>query len=231
MDAAPKSKSKSVAVKKKSKKHKKEKDDRRVTKSTKLNMPRGFTWPPSRMMVAQGEACEETLGELGVSYTVADEIGRVVTPMKPDPNIGGVTFTQMNGGDPTWDCELVLAMANFAPRLYEIGVREVKYGSAFRWSKVRVNGKTKNILSRHGLGIAMDVASFVDANGREVNVKRDYKRGDELLLEIERAVNDSGQFRLLLTPRNDPKSHSDHFHFEANPDYTASVLPEERPQS
>jgi hypothetical protein len=232
-DAAPKSKSKSAAVskKKKNKKKKKQKDDRHVTKSTKANMPRGFTWPPSRTMVAHGEVCEEKLGALGVSYTVADETGRVVSPMKPEPTIGGVTFTQMYGRDPTWDCELVLAMANFAPRLYDIGVREVKYGSAFRWSKVRVNGKTKNVLSRHGLGIAMDVVSFVDAEGREANVKHDYKRGDELLHEIERAVNESGQFRLLLTPRNDPKSHSDHFHFEANPDYTAPVTLEERPLS
>jgi hypothetical protein len=233
VDAAPKSKSKSAAVSKKKnkKKKKKEKDDRHVTKSTKANMPRGFTWPPSRTMVAHGEVCEEKLGALGVSYTVADEIGRVVSPMKPDPHIGGITFTQMYGGDPTWDCELVLAMASFAPRLYEMGVREVKYGSAFRWSKVRVNGKTKNVLSRHGLGIAMDVVSFVDAEGRESNVKHDYKRGDELLHQIERAVNESGQFRLLLTPRNDPKSHSDHFHFEANPDYTAPVTLEERPLS
>ena len=43
------------------------------------------------------------------------------------------------------------------------------------------------------------------------------------------AVNDSGQFRILLTPRNDPKSHSDHFHFEANPDYTDII--EGRPSS
>ena len=29
------------------------------------------------------------------------------------------------------------------------------------------------------------------------------------------------QFRIMLTPRNDPKSHHDHFHIEANPDYSA----------
>jgi hypothetical protein len=213
---------------KKSKKKKQERDDRRVTKRTKPNMPRGFTWPPNRTMVAQGEACEAQLDELGVSYTKTDEVGRVVTPMKPDGEIGGITFTKIYGGNPTWDCQLILAMANFAPRLYELGVREVKYGSAFRWSKVRVRGKTKNILSRHGLGIALDIVSFVDADGREANVKQDYKRGDELLHAIEDMVNESGQFRILLTPRNDPKSHHDHFHIEANPDYSTPV---ERPAS
>jgi len=110
-------------------------------------------------------------------------------------------------------------------------VREIKYGSAFRWSKVRVGGKTKNVLSRHALGIALDIVSFVDDTGREAVVEKDYKRGDELLLGIERAVNDSGRFRVLLTPKNDPKSHHDHFHLEANPDYTEPSTREDKPAS
>ena len=85
------------------------------------------------------------------------------------------------------------------------------------------------MLSRHALGIALDIVSFVDDSGREVNVKKDYRRDDELLLGIERAVNDSGQFRLLLTPKNDPKSHADHFHLEANPDYSDTT--QDRPSS
>jgi hypothetical protein len=176
------------------------------------------------------DVCESELEELGVETTPAAEVGRVVRPLKPDGEIGGITFSTMYGHAPqTMDCQLVLALASFGPRLYELGVREVKYGSAFRWSKVRVGGKTKNILSRHGLGLALDIVSFVDADGVEHNVKHDYKRGDELLHSVEREVNDSGQFRLLLTPKNDPVSHSDHFHLEANPDYTEIV--DERPKS
>jgi hypothetical protein len=195
--------------------------DRRPTKSTKANMPRGFTWPPSKSMVSAGEECERTLDELGVAYDGAKRVGRVVTPLRlTDGTIGGVTFTPAYSKNQVFDCQLVVALANFTPRLYELGVREVKYGSAFRWSKVRVNGKTKNILSRHALGIALDIVSFVDDTGREANVEKDYKRDDELLLGIERAVNDSGRFRILLTPRNDPRSHDDHFHLEANPDYS-----------
>jgi hypothetical protein len=200
------------------KKHKR--DDRRPTKSTKANMPRGFTWPPSKKMIAEGEACERQLDELGVTWKAADHVGRVVSPMKlPDGEIGGITLTAAYSKNQTFDCQLVLALANFAPSLYELGVREIKYGSAFRWSKVRVGGKTKNVLSRHALGIALDIVSFTDDTGREAVVGKDYKRGDELLLGIERSVNDSGRFRLLLTPKNDPKSHHDHFHLEANPDY------------
>jgi hypothetical protein len=212
-------------------KHIKAKADRRVpTKSTKANMPRGFVWPASKAMVEMGQDCATSLAELGVAVTSAKPAGRVVTPLKlTDGTIGNITFTPVYSKHQTFDCQLVLALANFAPRLHELGVREVKFGSAFRWSKVRVSGRTKNILSRHALGVALDIVSFVDETGREANVEKDYRRGDELLLGIERAVNESGAFRLLLTPKNDPRSHHDHFHLEANPDYT--VPPAPRPAS
>lgn len=206
------------------------KDSRVPTKSTKSNMPRGFVWPPSKNMVAMGEDCARSVDELGVSVAPSKKAGRVVTPLTlPDAVIGGITFTPVYAKHQVFDCQLVLALANFAPRLHELGVREVKYGSAFRWSKVRVSGRTKNMLSRHALGIALDIVSFVDDTGREANVEKDYRKQDELLLSVEKAVNESGAFRLLLTPKNDPKSHRDHFHLEANPDYTE--VRTERPAS
>jgi hypothetical protein len=202
------------------------KDSRVPTKSTKLNMPRGFVWPPNRRMEAMGDECMQSIDELGIAVTADKPTGRVVRPLTlEDGQIGDVAFTAVYSKHQILDCQLVLALAQFAPTLRELGVREVKFGSAYRWSKVRVNGRTKNVLSRHGLGIALDIVSFVDDSGREAVVGRDYKQGDELLLAIEKAVNASGQFRLLLTPRNDPKSHKDHFHLEANPDYTETREP------
>lgn len=187
----------------------------------KANMPRGFAWPPNRHMAAMGEACTKSLDELGVTYKTEKARGRVLTPMTlPTAELGGITFTPVYAKNQVWDCHLVLAIAQLAPTLHDLGVREVKYGSAFRWSKVRVNGRTKNALSRHALGIALDIVSFVDADGNEAHVEKHYKRGNKLLLAIEKAVNESGKFRLLLTPKNDPRSHKDHFHLEANPDYT-----------
>jgi hypothetical protein len=207
-------------------------DDRRPTRSTRANMPRGFVWPPSKTMVEAGEQCQRQLDELGVTWQASKRVGRIVNAMTlPDGQIGGITYTPVYSKNQVFDCQLVLALASFAPRLYELGVREVRFGSAYRWSKVRVGGKTKNVLSRHGLGIALDIVSFVDDTGREAVVERHYKRGDDLLRDIERAVNDSGQFRVLLTPRNDPTSHRDHFHLEANPDYTESREEEAKPAS
>lgn len=210
-------------------KKKRGKDNRRPTKSTRANMPRGFVWPPSQSMLLAADDCERQLDELGISYEPAKRVGRVVRPLTIEGDIGGITYTPVYAKHQVFDCQLVLALAKFAPRLHELGVREVKFGSAFRNTKVRVAGKTKNILSRHALGIALDIVALVDADGREAKVERHYKRGDKLLLSVERAVNDSGQFRILLTPRNDPKSHHDHFHLEANPDYTTP--PTEKPAS
>lgn len=190
-------------------------------------MPKGFVWPPSRTMVKAADVCEAKLDELGVRAKPAQREGRIVRAFRLpiDNQIGGITYTPAFQKNQVMDCQLVLALATFAPKLYELGVREVLFGSAFRWSKVRVNGRTKNALSRHALGIALDIVGFIDDTGRVALVSKDYKKDDELLLAIERTVNDSGMFRMLLTPRNDPKSHSDHFHLEANPDYRDDIEP------
>jgi hypothetical protein len=186
------------------------------------NMPRGWQWPPSKTMQAAAKACEQKLDELGVAWKPAKREGHVVDPIVVDSgDIGGISYVDVYAKQPpVMDCQLVLALATFAPRFYELGVREVRVGSTYRWSKVRVGGKTKDVLSRHALGLAMDVVSFVDDSGREAVVAKDYKLGDELLIGVERAIDDSGAFRTVLTPKNDPVSHKDHFHIEADPDYT-----------
>jgi hypothetical protein len=195
------------------------------------NMPRGFTWPPNRTMDAAAKACEAQLDALGVAWQPAKREGRIVDAVRvPGGQIGGISYVAAYASDvPVMDCQLVLALATLAPRLYDAGVREVHVGSTYRWSKIRVGGKTKDVLSRHALGLAMDVVSFVDETGREAVVAKDYKAGDELLLSVERTVNDSGVFRTVLTPKNDPKSHHDHFHLEANPDY--SDIADDKPSS
>ena len=192
------------------------------------NMPRGFQWPPSHTMLDMAAQCEAKLDELGVAWKPAKHEGHVVDPITlGDNTVGGIEYVAVGGKElPAMDCQLALALAEFAPKLYELGVRQVRVGSIYRWSKVRVAGHTKDLLSRHALGLAMDVVSFVDDAGREAVVGKDYKSGDELLLSIERAIDDSSTFRTVLTPANDPISHADHFHVEANPDYS-----DDRPSS
>lgn len=241
-DAAPK-KSAAVVAKEKRAKAKKAalaekkrrkaiRDARAPRKPTKKslarmdNMPRGFAWPPTRQMLEAEKACEAKLDELGVAYKPAARDGRIVNAitLSDDGNmtIGGIKYVSaFRKGAQKLDCQLALALTSFGPQLEELGVTQVTFGSIFRFTNVRVMGKTKNVLSRHALGIAMDIVSFTDKDGRVALVGKDYKTGDELLLGIENVVNESGLFRLLLTPKNDPISHSDHFHLEVATDYTA----------
>jgi hypothetical protein len=186
-----------------------------------LNMPRGFAWPPSREMRAASASCERDLDRLGITWERGRRAGRIVDPIViPAMQLAGIAYTSVyRRGPHALDCQFARTLATIGPLLHELGVREVRFGSIFRNTTVQVGGKRKNILSRHTLGLAMDVVEFVDHTGRVANVARDYLGGDPLLLAIEEAINRTGKFRIVLTPRNDPISHDDHFHIEAAVDY------------
>ncbi|MGE0867477.1 MAG: extensin family protein [Kofleriaceae bacterium] len=191
------------------------------------NMPHGYAWPPTKRMLAAEKACIAQLDELGVPHKPAKREGRIVRPVSVrdtagQMTLGGIRYTSRFRKPPhTLDCQLALALEHFGGELVTLGVREVKFGSIYRWTNVRVHGQNKNMLSRHALGIAMDIYSFIDTNGREAVVETDYPLEDPLLIAIENAVNASGKFRVLVTPKNDPVSHHDHFHIEVAVDYTA----------
>ena len=191
------------------------------------NMPDGFAWPPTAAMKATSKICEQQLDELGVDWEPAKPEGRIVAPVVvPGMALGGITYTSAYRRAPhPLDCQFARTLATLGGELHALGVREVKFGSIYRNTTVRVGGKSKNILSRHALGIAMDVVSITDQSGRVAVVKDDYPKDDPLLLGVEEAINRSGKFRTVLTPRNDPASHHDHFHIEAVVDYDAADRP------
>lgn len=207
------------------KKRKKARVSARAPKLKKTNMPRGFEWPPSSKMRRAARRCEAELDRRGVKWKRTEREGRIAAAVVvPGMRIGGIQYTSTYQKPPhKLDCHLALVLAEIGPTLYDLGVRQVRHGSIYRWSNVRVNGTTKPFLSRHALGIAMDIVSFVDENGRVAVVGEDYAAGDPLLLAIEDAVNASGRFRTVLTPKNDPASHDDHFHLEAAVDYTSTT--------
>jgi hypothetical protein len=228
-----KAKANKKSVSSKSKRNRKKKREKKVpripdkTTNYARNMPDGFRWPPTASMKEAEKVCEQQLDQLGVTWEHAKPEGRIANPVVvPSMEIGGITYTsKFRKGPHKLDCQFVRTLATFGTELHAIGVREIVFGSIYRNTTVRVGGKSKNILSRHALGIAMDVVSFIDENGREANVEKDYRNDDALLLAIEEAINKSGKFRTVLTPRNDPKSHHDHFHLEATVDYDAAEVP------
>lgn len=223
-----KTKSKSKSRSRTSKRRRK--DDRRPNKRTATNMPKGWAWPPTKAMVAAGEVCEKKLDELGIRWEKGSREGKIVTPVViPGMELGGLKLVSVYRNGPfNMDCHLALGLATYGPQLTAIGIRELRFSSIFRYTKVRVNGQTKNMLSRHALGLAIDARSFVDEAGREAVVETDYNAADPMLLQIEQVVNDSGGFRTVLTPRNDPTSHYDHFHLEIKVEYPEDETAEAR---
>ncbi len=231
--AKAKAKKKLISTKSKSKSRGKKKREKKVPripdKTTNLasNMPTGFHWPPTKRMKDAEKVCEEQLDQLGVTWEHAAPEGRIVNPIVvPSMELGGIKYTsKFRKGPHKLDCQFARTLVTFGAEMHAAGVREIVFGSIYRNTTVRVGGKSKNILSRHALGIAMDVVSFIDETGREANVEKDYPNNDVLLLAVEEAINKSGKFRTVLTPRNDPKSHHDHFHLEAAVDYQAAEVP------
>jgi len=188
-------------------------------------MPKGWSWPPSRAMKKLGDACLARLDELGVEWKKGKKTRKIATPVVvPTMVFGGVEVKPTFRDPPfTMDCHLAVGLEIYGQQLYALGVRKLKFSSIYRYDNVTVNGAPRRTLSRHALGLAMDIRSFVDAAGNEAFVLEDYPDGNELLLNIEQFLNDSGGFRTVLTPRNDPESHDDHFHIEVKVDFTVPV--------
>jgi hypothetical protein len=211
--------------KKKASKKTKKKASKKVAKQEKRkpNMPPGWSWPPNRAMKEEGQACLDDLDALGVKWEKAGKTKKVATPVVvPAMEFGGIKVKSWwRSGPHVMDCHLARGLATYAPKLYDLGVRTITFSSIYRYdTHITAHGVRSKALSRHALGLAMDVHSFTDAAGNEAVVKDDYLDGNELLLGIEEFVNDSGGFRTVLTPRNDPESHDDHFHLEVKVDYT-----------
>ncbi|MEZ4368802.1 MAG: extensin family protein, partial [Kofleriaceae bacterium] len=150
---------------------------------------------------------------------------RIVTPITvPAMEFGGVQLTPTYKQPPfTMDCHLALGLATHLPRLAGYGVAEVLFSRIYGNTRVRSHGRTGAARSRHALGLAIDMRAFVKDDGTKVVVLDDYPLADELLLTIEAELNESGGFRSLLTPSNDPESHDDHYHLEVKVAYPTKV--------
>ena len=215
-------KAKKSSKKKSSRERRAERRKKRAAERKKIaNMPEGWRWPPNRAMRAMGKDCKKQLNAMGIAWKRAKREGRIATPIETKSMmLGGVKIVSMYKKPPfTMDCHLALGLATHLPKLYEIGVREIHFSSIFRDTKVRVDGQEKKARSRHSLGLAIDLRQFVDEAGRISVVETDYASGSALLLQIEEVLNATGGFRTVLTPRNDPKSHWDHFHLEVQLEY------------
>jgi hypothetical protein len=182
-----------------------------------LNMPRGWQWPPSAEMKDVGADCKARLDALGIAWKPAPAARKVTTPIYvPSMEIRGLELEPIFRKGPfVMDCLLAASIGEVADELTGRGVAALRFSTIHDYRTIRKKQRSYTILSRHALGLAMDVYEIVFTDGSKVVVEKHYKRNRVKLRELEGIVRDSGFFRALLTPGNDPRSHSDHFHFEA----------------
>jgi hypothetical protein len=187
----------------------------------RANMPSGWTWPPSRAMRAAGRRCTDELTDMGVVWKRARRVRKVATPIYvPSMVLGGVKLTSIFRKGPfVMDCHLALSLARAGEVLTQIGVRELRFSTIHEYRRIRLRGAAKRPLSRHALGLAIDVFEIVTDTGKKVVVEKDYRKKDPTLLAMERGLAASLDFRTPLTPGNDRRSHRDHFHLEARVSY------------
>lgn len=186
---------------------------------SKPNMPRGWTWPPSAVMKAEGTRCREALDAAGVAHEKAPAALKVNTPVVlPTMAVGAVgelSLVPLRGKGPhVMDCQLALALHEVSPALRELGVRALRFRALHDYRNVRKNGRTTKILSRHAIGLAMDVWEIEFDDGTIAVVERDFQ-SDPRLAEVVAAFDASEAFRTPLSPANDPNGHGDHIHIEA----------------
>lgn len=187
------------------------------TPKKKPNMPRGWTWPPSAVMKAEGKRCLEALATAGVEHEKASAALKINTPIVlPTLAIGELSLVPLRGKGPhRMDCQLALALHDVTPALRELGVRALRFRALHDYRNVRKNGRTLKILSRHAIGLAMDVWELEFDDGTIAVVERDFG-SDPRLAAVVAAFDANESFRTPLSPANDPAGHGDHIHIEAH---------------
>jgi hypothetical protein len=118
-------------------------------------------------------------------------------------------------------CELIHTIFQAEPVFASLGITDLLYSEAYDY---RTRHRSHR-LSEHAHGLAIDVHRFRDWKGNEYNVARDYPLDNEqgrLLRTLASRLQQSGQFRLILTPA-DNADHYNHFHLEAFPSPLTAV--------
>lgn len=169
--------------------------------------------------------CLRLLRRLRVPFRRLKAVRGVATPIRILGNrIGRIRYRQFYGS-PTvmiMDCRLATALYRASPIFRVNGIRTVLYSNFYSWR--RVEGTTR--LSRHALGLAVDIHGFVARNGRRVTVLEDYEKGlgrgrtceghprtwkGRVLRDLVCDLDASNLFDRIVTPDHDP-GHRDHIH-------------------
>jgi len=148
------------------------------------NLPDGWTWPPNAATRRDGRRCLRELRATGVHFKPARRRRMVATPVVvPDMTFGPVTLRSTYRKPPfVMDCRLARALATYASTLSALGIRELHFSSIHDFRRVRLHHRVQRPLSRHSLGLAIDVFEVVMEGGAKLVVKKDYWTSPALMV-------------------------------------------------
>lgn len=189
-------------------------------------MPQNWSWPPNARMKTVATQCTAELTALGVDWKPGPRTKAVTAPVIVESmQFGSIKLVPTFRKPPfVIDCHLAVALTKVSGALTNNGIAELRFSSIHHYRRVRLKGRTRSALSRHALGLAVDVYELITTDGDKIVIKDDYA-GSDHAQAMEAAVIRSAIFRAVLTPGNDPRSHYDHFHLEAQ-----MTIPDPKPK-
>ncbi|MEZ5825998.1 MAG: extensin family protein [Geminicoccaceae bacterium] len=117
-------------------------------------------------------------------------------------------------------CAMAMAWFDFEPEAEALarshlgsGIAVVRHYGSYNCRSMSGNRRR---MSLHATARALDIAGFVLDNGREISVKRDWRRGDAGRFLDAFANSACERFGVVLTPAHD-RAHHDHIHLDIGP--------------
>lgn len=168
--------------------------------------------------------CLRLLRALKVPFTPLKSVKGVATPVRILGNTIGRTryLPRYSSNTMVMDCRLAVALHR-ANEIFKVNrISGVVFSNFYSWRHVEASGR----LSRHALGLAIDVHAFVDQKGARLDVTGDYEKGlgkgrtcegraktykGRVLRDLACDLDASGLFESVLTPDYDA-GHENHYH-------------------
>ncbi len=186
------------------------------------HVPRKYYKPAPDSYKDRG--CLRMLRALRVRFKRLRKVKGVATPVRIlGGRIGRTRYVpRYKSNAMVMDCRMAVALAR-ANELFKVNrIKAVVHSNFYCWRRVDGSGR----LSRHALGLAIDIHAFIDTKGRRISVKKHYEKGlgkgrtcegrapdykSRVLRDLACDLDASRLFETVLTPDYD-KGHEDHYH-------------------
>jgi len=177
--------------------------------------------------------CLRLLRALKISHSPLKAVKGVATPVRIHGNRIGRTryIPRYSANEMVMDCRLAVALFR-ANELFKVNhIEGLVFSNFYSYRQVEGSGR----LSRHALGLAVDIHGFVDDKGARLDVTTDYELGlgrgktcegraktykGRVMRDLACDLDASSLFESLLTPDYD-QGHRNHYHL-------ATFHPEDR---